>query len=207
MKTARLDSYWYAAPLVALVVLAGAISGIAIGSASVVKRERVSIIEPAKDRGTGRFKRGYSEPLPNHYPLVTPNGTVPVAALATHGRLRNSRGSGWPDRTDHVPVDTGYEWAMSEAEIDRLEEWQPKPSAERRVPVETVVRVHAPDKVRMVVAGTPAAKPVEETAGRPRRPANGADAPSKAPLARKRPAVVEITTGETAAAPVSLPTD
>lgn len=59
-----------------------------------------------------------SQPLPDHYPLVTPQGTIPVEELAYHGRMRNLRETWWVDR-EYVPADSDYT-PMSDAELDRL---------------------------------------------------------------------------------------
>ncbi len=124
-KPTRLDPRWYAAPLLVAVVVAGAVGGSAIGSTPILKNAEAVLPEARHGPQVGDYEPDRAPPPPDHYPLVTPTGTVPVAALAVHGRLRNSRDTWW-DRPDVVPLDAGYGAELSESEIDRLEDWQPR---------------------------------------------------------------------------------
>lgn len=127
MNIPRPDPRFCLPVLVVSAIMAGALSGSAIGSTPILDRGvATQIPEAARNAGVGDFKLDSSDRLPNHYPLVTPNGTIPVAALAEHGRLRNARG-GWRDNADLVALDADYGDLLSQSEIDRLEHWRPVP--------------------------------------------------------------------------------
>ncbi|MBO6767490.1 MAG: hypothetical protein JJ901_04180 [Erythrobacter sp.] len=133
MNMPRLDPRLCAAALVLAVVTAGAVSGSAIGSTPMLQRSVASHIpEAPPNAGVGDFKLDTRKRPPDHYPLVTPTGTIPVAALASHGRLRDRRG-GWGDQPDAIPLAATYADELAEDEVDRLARWQPAPR--RTVPV------------------------------------------------------------------------
>ncbi len=161
MHFPRLDPRICAACLAAVgVVFAGAVSGSAIGSTPVLTRDADLIPEAPRNAGVGEFELDTRKRLPDHYPLVTPTGTVPVAALAVHGRMRNSRG-GWWDRPDHVPLDAGYPGDLDEVEVQRLADWNPPERPDRS---STVVRVHTPDEVRVADLGKEAPRRAQQPA-------------------------------------------
>ncbi len=126
MKLPRLGLRWYAAPIVVAIIAAGALSGSFIGSAAILKNGIGMAEDAPQDLKQTResYAQADSEQLPNHYPLVTPTGTVPVEALAQHGRLRNSSG-GWGDPESEIATDSDYGFELDEKEIDRLANWQP----------------------------------------------------------------------------------
>ena len=53
MKLPRLDPRWYAAPLIAAIVAAGALSGSAIGSTPILARSESMIPEAPRNAGIG----------------------------------------------------------------------------------------------------------------------------------------------------------
>lgn len=130
----RLDPRWLALPLLGAAMLAGAMSGEEIGSAPVIARHadpppiavRAAEFDGAAGSTTARR-------LPDHYPLVTPSGTVPVAALASHGRYRDRHETGI-EQPGQSGFDTPAEWEISADEIDRLEQWEPGPHPAPRAP-------------------------------------------------------------------------
>lgn len=75
--------------------------------------------------------------LPDHYPLVTPTGTIPVSQLALHGRLRDTLPRDVP-LTEPVPLDADYQWEIPEREMQRLERWEPRPRVSREAGVRVV---------------------------------------------------------------------
>lgn len=155
-----IDRRWIAAPLLLAVAAAGALSGKAIGSVSMLRPsdERPAVSTP--ERPPLAYDRSGQERLPDHYPLVTPTGTVPVVALALHGRLRQT-GERWSDVPDRVPLEAEAEWELSEAEIDHLAQWQPAPSAPPRSRVATASAQPAPPEPQAeTIAPAEARQPV-----------------------------------------------
>lgn len=75
--------------------------------------------------------------LPDHYPLVTPTGTIPVSQLALHGRLRDTLPHDVA-RAEPGPLDADYQWEIPEREIQRLERWEPRPRVSREAGVRVV---------------------------------------------------------------------
>lgn len=71
-------------------VVAGALAGDALGSAQMLDRSALGAYyqshEDAKPAEANRDERP-----PDHYPLVTPTGTIPVAALSTRGLYSQAR--------------------------------------------------------------------------------------------------------------------
>ena len=124
MKSTRLRFVWYAAPAVFAVVCAGALGGSSIGSTTSLKKPTKVLPDMSGNSAIGDYQPSDSRKLPNHYPLVTPSGTIPVAELARHGRLRNSRNE-WRGPFDESGVDTKQEWELDNNEIDRLADWHP----------------------------------------------------------------------------------
>ncbi len=118
------------------VAAAGALSGKAIGSISMLRPSEDRLAVSAPEPAPFASDQSSQEQLPDHYPLVTPTGTVPVVALSLHGRLRRTS-ERWSDVPDRVPLEAEAEWELSEAEIDHLAQWQPartappKPAPER----------------------------------------------------------------------------
>lgn len=79
----------------ALVTLGGAVSGAYIGTSPVLEREARDSLPEAPIIMASNPSAGSSERPPDHYPLVTPERTVPVAELALRGRLRDSAHAHW----------------------------------------------------------------------------------------------------------------
>ena len=160
-----IDRRWIAAPLLVAVAAAGALSGKAIGSVSMLRPsdDRPAVSTP--ERPPLAPDRSGQEPLPDHYPLVTPTGTVPVVALALHGRLRQT-GERWSDVPDRVPLEAEAEaeWELSEAEIDHLAQWQPAPSAPPRSRVAAASAQPAPPEPQAeTIAPAETRRPVHAT--------------------------------------------
>ncbi len=88
--------------------------------------------DPNSDRGP---------PPPNHYPLVTPEGTIPVAELEWHGRLRNSRHAWQIEEPAYVELGAEYDRPYREDEIAELASWEPaqRVAATRAEPAPPVV--------------------------------------------------------------------
>ena len=106
-----------AAALVAGAV--GAASGQAIGDTPILRGGSEQALPLAKTPYEAVEGQTETERPPDHYPLVTPDGTIPVAELALHGRMRD-RDDGWYAVEEPVFLDAQYEDDFSEAEIDRL---------------------------------------------------------------------------------------
>ena len=70
-------------------VLGGAIAGNALGSTPVLDRPTIESFYQTHESGGGQL--AVREPLPDHYPLVTKAGTVPVGELATRGLYSQAR--------------------------------------------------------------------------------------------------------------------
>lgn len=69
--------------------LGGAVAGNAVGSAPIFSRSAITAAyEPGE---TSTIDRRELRPLPNHYPLVTPNGVVEVAQLSDRGLFSQAR--------------------------------------------------------------------------------------------------------------------
>ncbi len=122
MTPPPIDRRWFAAAIA--VVVAGAVSGSAIGTAPMLDRSDSSIPAASPRTEIGAFAFDRDQAPPDHYPLVTPTGTIPVAQLALHGRLRNAR-HGWWEEPAHVPLEAHYPDQLEEAEIEHLAEWTP----------------------------------------------------------------------------------
>ena len=75
---------------VAVVAIGGAVSGAAIGDSPVLPRSSQETLPQAQVAFVPSSPRSSSERPPNHYPLKTQEGTVPVAELALHGRYRDT---------------------------------------------------------------------------------------------------------------------
>ena len=70
-------------------VIGGAAAGNAVGSAQPLTRSALTQLDEPDDRAAPPLPT--RKPLPDHYPLVTRQGTVPVAALATRGLYSQAR--------------------------------------------------------------------------------------------------------------------
>lgn len=118
-----------AAALVAAAV--GAVSGQAIGDTPIL-RDRSEHFGPSANKHDAPAERSAeTDRPPDHYPLVTPNGTIPVAELALHGRMRD-RNDGWYAVEETVLFEASYDDDLSEAEIGRLARHTPLPEVDDR---------------------------------------------------------------------------
>ena len=99
------------------VVLGGMLTGEAIGETPMLQKRGHEFALPQTP--APQVSRTASQSTPNHYPLVTPEGTIPVAELAFHGRLRDQRLE-WFDQGDTQRLDADYENFFDEAEVDAL---------------------------------------------------------------------------------------
>ncbi|WP_205958281.1 hypothetical protein [Qipengyuania sediminis] len=70
------------------VALGGALAGNALGSVPILDRSTLQTYYQSHDDSMGEEP---DEVLPDHYPLVTPEGTVPVAALSERGLYSQAR--------------------------------------------------------------------------------------------------------------------
>ena len=163
MKLPRLDPRWYAAPLIAAIVAAGALSGSAIGSTPILARSESMIPEAPRNAGIGEFRLDTRKPPPNHYPLVTPTGTIPVTELARHGRLRDEWQAFGNHAEERTLLDADYGQELSDAEIDRLDRWQPSPAR-------TVLADHAVASEPMEQALLVSSQSLGEPVTQPSRP-------------------------------------
>ncbi|WP_369026068.1 hypothetical protein [Qipengyuania sp. RANM35] len=97
----------------------GAISGKAIGSTPMLMEDTASAVAGTRiDRDNFAAIAAEDRP-PDHYDLVTPEGTIPVAELSLHGRLRG-RSDSWWEGADPVMLDASYDDEFSDREIEQL---------------------------------------------------------------------------------------
>ena len=97
---------------VAVVAIAGAVSGATIGDSPVLDRGQTETMPTAQIVSASNAAMRNAERLPDHYPLKTPNGTVEVAELSLHGRMRDRGGDLWWEGrdADRVNMDAGYDF-------------------------------------------------------------------------------------------------
>lgn len=144
---------------VALVGMAGALAGAAIGESPVLARSQSDTLPTSTIVTTANASLHTTKNLPDHYPLQTPAGTVEVADLALRGRLRNQSTDVWWDRQDErrAEADGDYDFYLTaspeEIEHERrllafYERTTPAPPAQPDLQpsrtVRTVTRAEAP---------------------------------------------------------------
>ncbi|MBX7533632.1 hypothetical protein K3165_11920 [Qipengyuania sp. 1XM1-15A] len=107
---------------VALITMAGALSGAAIGDSRILERDRYDTLPEAQMVTAGNAGLRTGERPPDHYPLKTPEGTIEVAELALHGRMRGSSdGVWWEERGgDRVELAGEYGDFYASADAERL---------------------------------------------------------------------------------------
>lgn len=107
---------------VALITMAGALSGAAIGDSRILERDRYDTLPEAQVVTAGNAGLRTGERPPDHYPLKTPEGTIEVAELALHGRMRGSNdGVWWEERGgDRVELAGEYGEFYASADAERL---------------------------------------------------------------------------------------
>ena len=91
--------------------LGGAVAGNALGSTPVLDRSTIATFYQTHESAEPLAREG--QPLPDHYPLVTLNGTVPVGELAMRGLYSQARYRAYAYAVDYVPSEV------------HVEEWQP----------------------------------------------------------------------------------
>ena len=105
---------------VALITMAGAVSGAAIGDSRILQRDHSDSLPEAQLVTAGNADLRSSERPPDHYPLETPDGTLEVAELALHGRMRASNDSNWweqrADNRAELAAEYGDFYATADAE-------------------------------------------------------------------------------------------
>ncbi|MXO49329.1 hypothetical protein GRI69_13805 [Erythrobacter vulgaris] len=97
---------------VAVVAIAGAVSGATIGDSPVLKEGHGDTLPEAPIINASNDALRHTTRPPDHYPLKTPEGTIEVAELALHGRLHDRGGNmWWDDRSDQsVDMNAGYDF-------------------------------------------------------------------------------------------------
>ncbi len=158
---------------VAVVAIAGAVSGATIGESPVLKRGLTETMPEAPIvRASNAAMRDGKRP-PDHYPLKTPNGTIEVAELSLHGRMRDRGGDLWWEGRDdeRAYMDAGYNF-YDTASPERIEH-------ERRL-----LAFHGEESIRVQAA--PAASQQARVEARLTR--------AEAPMALAEPA--EVTPAE-----------
>ncbi|MGE5952551.1 MAG: hypothetical protein ACM308_02855 [Qipengyuania vulgaris] len=107
---------------VAVVAIAGAVSGATIGESPVLKRGLTETMPTAPIVSASSAAMRRAERLPDHYPLKTPNGTIEVAELSLHGRMRDRGGDLWWEGRDdaRVTMSVGYDFYET-ASPERIE--------------------------------------------------------------------------------------
>ncbi|MFK4005219.1 hypothetical protein [Qipengyuania sp. NPDC077563] len=96
---------------VAVIAMAGAVSGATIGESPILTRTHADSVPQSAVVSTSNAALARKDSPPNHYPLETENGTIEVAELALHGRLRDRGGKmWWQDRDDRELVATDDEY-------------------------------------------------------------------------------------------------
>ena len=166
---------------VAVVAIAGAVSGATIGDSPVLKKGHTDTLPTAPIvRASDGAMNGGVRP-PDHYPLKTPQGTVEVAELALHGRLRDRGGDMWwegrDDERAHMSASYDFYDTASPERIEherRLLAFQgadPAPSQARAEPAPqhprraSMTRAEAPMALAepaQVAAAEPAVQPAAE---------------------------------------------
>lgn len=93
--------------------LGGAFAGNAVGSTPPLDRSTIAMIYQSQVSAVQ--DPGPRELLPNHYPLVTMQGTVPVTELATRGLYSQRRYQALFQAADYIPVETEADNGPAEA--------------------------------------------------------------------------------------------
>ena len=79
----------------AVIGMAGAVSGAAIGESPILTRSHSDSLPQSTVVSTASKSLTQRGSPPDHYPLETEQGTIEVAELALHGRLRERGGKMW----------------------------------------------------------------------------------------------------------------
>ena len=105
---------FFAAALVVGAV--GAVSGQAIGDTPMLRGGVDDMLPEGSSFQSDFSDLAESEQPPDHYPLETPQGTIPVAQLALHGRMRD-RDHGWYATEDPIVLEAQYASDPGEDEV------------------------------------------------------------------------------------------
>lgn len=87
--------------------LGGAVAGNALGSTPVLDRSTIGMFY--QQHQTAYADPAPRQPLPDHYPLVTKNGTVSVAELSTRGLYSQARYRAYLQAADYAEAEVAYE--------------------------------------------------------------------------------------------------
>lgn len=107
---------------VAVVAIAGAVSGATIGDSPVLKRGLTESMPEAPIVSASNAAMRDSKRPPDHYPLKTQDGTIEVAELSLHGRMRDRGGDMWWEGRgdDRAYMSAGYNFYET-ASPERIE--------------------------------------------------------------------------------------
>lgn len=100
--------------------LGGAIAGNALGSAPPLDRSTIATYYQTHETTEGLAPEG--ERPPDHYPLVTRSGTVPMGELAMRGLYSQARYRAYLYAADYKPAEAVYQ------EYQPGEEWRDAPT-------------------------------------------------------------------------------
>ena len=158
---------------VAVVAIAGAVSGATIGDSPVLDRGQTDTMPTAPIVSASNTAMRNAERLPDHYPLKTPNGTVEVAELSLHGRMRDRGGDMWWEGrdADRVNMDAGYDFYET-ASPERIEHERRLlafhgEKAQRAEPVRQAPQQAQPQRMTRAEAPMALAEPAEITSAQP----------------------------------------
>ena len=171
-----------------VVAIGGATAGMTIGGSPMVMKG-VGGADPLAGNGSAPASDAYrpQAPQPDHYPLVTPTGTVPVAELALRGHLRNSRSSWYREEPDYVLRTDDFPDQYSDDELAQLAAFDSAPEyrSEQRNMRASQVTIHRGREAEQLRESTPApvAAHSETPAARPQdAPVQIVVPPAKAPV-------------------------
>lgn len=177
---------------VILAALGGALSGAAVGETDMLQRTHADTLPESRIVTAGNDALQNGSRPPDHYPLETPEGTIKVAELALHGRLRDSGRDLWWEDSRRAQVELaadGYDFyaTASEERLAREEAllaftgsraaYQDRREARAAMPRE---REQAPQRLTRAEAPMALAEPAEVAA-----PAQQERAPQPARASRE----------------------
>ena len=144
----------------AVVAIAGAVSGEAIGDSPVLKADVQETLPDAQPMSATQLPSPSSKRPPDQYPLETPDGVIEVGELAMHGRLRDTPHAHWW-RNANRDLGAQYEAQYDEADLARLahEEALIAYTAQPPAPAPAMEQVQAPQRVTRAEAPMALAEP------------------------------------------------
>lgn len=104
---------------VALATIGGALSGAAIGDTDMLTRGHHETLPKTAPVFAGNAALHSGQRPPDHYPLETPYGTIEVAELALHGRMRNAVDPGWWEDRSRMELGAEYDF-YAQASDERI---------------------------------------------------------------------------------------